>query len=182
MADEKLMAYFKFDEADLQANKEGRFSEKQKERLAAMDQSNQRLRKLLAIILICVGVGSLVALPFLVRDLSPLICWVPVGLLGGLLGVYLLRTSSGKNKKYKLRKMQGKISYSRHINSDKGYKENGYWIIHVGKSWFYVSENVPTILKEGAEYSVYTYAFQAWTYILTAELATAADAPALTSD
>jgi hypothetical protein len=118
-------------------------------------------------------VGAIAA-PFLSGDTSLWFLWIPFGLLSGLLALYLLLTSPGRNKPYKVRKMQGAVNYSRHIHQDKHVPVIGYWIIHVGKSWFNVAENMPTILKEGAEYAVYTYASEGSTHILSAELVTEA--------
>ncbi len=42
MEDPKLMSYFKFDEADLQANRNGQFTEKQKARLSTEDKSSRK--------------------------------------------------------------------------------------------------------------------------------------------
>ena len=53
MQDKKLEDYFKFEEADLQANREGHFSTKQMDMLAAMDSSDNIRRKIS-------GVGSLI--------------------------------------------------------------------------------------------------------------------------
>lgn len=177
MADEKLMAYFKFDEADLQANRSGKFSEKQKARLATIDVKDRQSRKILGISLVALAGLLLLATLFWFHDQTLLCIWLPFGLIGGALGVIILRVIPDKSKKFKLRKMQGVVKYSRHIHQDKHVPVIGYWIIHVGNSWFDVAENMPGILKEGAEYSVYTYAFQAGTQILSAEPVEAAQAP-----
>lgn len=168
MTNEKLQTFFKFEDADLESNRSGKFSEKQKARLATLKTRERISGKILGILLIGVAVFVLLATPFLYNNPAFLCAGLPVGLIGGVIGIFVLRAKY-KNKGYRLRKMQGKVSYARHINSDKHYEENGYWIIHVGKSWFYVPEKVPDILKAGSEYAVYTYAFQGWTYILTAE-------------
>ncbi len=181
MADEKLQAYFKFDDADLEANRQGKFSEKQKARLAEIDVKDRRSRKILGIFLIALAGALALTAIFWVHDQTFLSVWLPLGLFGGLIGVLLLRFIPTKSKKFKLRRMQGVVKYSRHIHRDRHVPVIGYWIIHVGNSWFDVGENVPSVLKEGAEYIVYTYAFQAYTYILSAEPVAASDSPAETA-
>ena len=41
MQEQKLMNYFKFDEADLQANRNGQFTDKQKARLVKEDKRDR---------------------------------------------------------------------------------------------------------------------------------------------
>jgi hypothetical protein len=170
MTDAALQTYFKFDEADLAANQKGQFSEKQKARLAALGPASQRERKIVGMIFICVAVAvlawDLLGPPsfFVLRSLE-----YAMALISGAVGVYLLLPSAPKNKKYKLRKMQGIVSYSRHVNKDMHGPVLGYWIIHVGKSWLYVAETTPKFLIPGQEYNVYTYASQGSTFILSAE-------------
>ena len=181
MTDAALQTYFKFDEAELLENQNGRLSENQKKRLARNDQSAARSRRFTGIALICIAVGALIYVvlsaliwggEFFEQLFQLLIFGGSVfffALLAGSLGLYLLKTSSVKNKKYKLRKLQGLISYTRHTNKRTGNQVIGYWIIHVGTAWFYVSEEVPKILIAGQEYNVYTYASQGSTHNLSAE-------------
>ena len=181
MTDAELQTYFKFDETELLDNQNGRLSENQKKRLAGSEQSAARSRRYIGIALICIAVGALIygmisALTWGGKFFEQLFQFLIFGssisffaLLAGGLGLYLLRTSSVKNKKYKLRKLQGLISYTRHTNKRTGNQVIGYWIIHVGTAWFYVSEEVPKILIADQAYNVYTYASQGSTHILSAE-------------
>jgi len=181
MTDAALQTYFKFDEAELLENQNGRLSENQKKRLAGNDQSAASTRRFAGIALICIAAGALIsvvigALTWGGGIFEQLFQFFIFGssvsffaLLAGGLGLYLLRTSSVKNKKYKLRKLQGLISYTRHTNKRTGNQVIGYWIIHVGTAWFYVSEEVPKILIADQAYNVYTYASQGSTHILSAE-------------
>ena len=115
------------------------------------------------------AVFVLVAAPFLYRNLTFLSVALPFGLIGGGGGIFVLRAKY-KNKSYRLKKMQGKVKYSRHVPRDIQGPQFRNRIIHIGRSWFDVAEDMPTVLKEGTEYCVYTYAFQGSTFILTAEL------------
>ena len=55
MIDQKLMDYFKFDQADLGANENGQFTEKQKERIFKEDKSNRKWSRIGGIVLIFIG-------------------------------------------------------------------------------------------------------------------------------
>jgi hypothetical protein len=172
MSDEKLQAYFKFDDADLETNRGGKFSEKQKARLAALNTGQRNFNKILGIAMIALPVFVLVAAPFL-KNSAFLPIGLPFGLICAAVGFVILRATSDKNKSYRLRKMQGQVKYSRHVPTTSVHGARYHTrIIHLGKSWFYVAEDMPTIMEEGAEYSVYTYASQGWTHILSAESAT----------
>lgn len=181
MADEKLQAHFKFDDADLEANRQGNFSKKQRVRLANIDIRERQFGKILGISLIVLAGLLVLTAIFWLHDAAFLFIWLPLGLLGGGIGVIILRVIPSKSKKFKLRKMEGVIKYSRSTHLSAGKSAIGSWIIHVGKSYFTVGENVPKIVTEGAEYIFYTYAFQGATYVLSVEPVTASDSPVETA-
>jgi hypothetical protein len=177
MQDEELEAYFKFDEVDLQANRNGQFSEKQKHRFSEMDQSRRNGRVFAGIVFIGVAIaGPLVTLWLGVSVQNPLLT-VLFGfffglvwpLLWGALGIYLLRTLSSKQK-YKLGKVQGHISFSRHINTRTRNPVYGYLVLHVATKRFDVPENFPTIMKPGDEYLLYYITTAGTSKIISAAL------------
>ncbi len=57
MIDQSLMNYFKFDDTDLQANRDGRFSEKQKNRLSKSQQDWKKGNLNWGLVLVALGVG-----------------------------------------------------------------------------------------------------------------------------
>jgi hypothetical protein len=73
--------------------------------------------------------------------------------------------------------MQGRVKYSRYQPRTFKGKQYNNRIIHLGNSHFDVAEDMPSILKEGADYIVYTYAFQGSTKIISAELMSESQAP-----
>ena len=175
MADQSLQTYFKFDEADLEANRRGQFSEAQKARLAALNKNQRMQRWVLGFLLLGIMLVIVVLAPFKWNTFDFPTLIFPLGLLSGVIGVFILRSTKKPDKKYKLKKMQGKVKYSRHKPNVDGPHFNNR-IIHLNNSYFDVAEDMPDILKEGAEYIVYTYAFEGVTQILSAELV--ADNPA----
>ena len=169
MSNATLQEYFKFDDADLEANRRGQFSEAQKIRLAGLKKKNPIQRWVLGFLLLGVMSVVLILAPSQWNktfDFPTLI--FPVGLAAGVIGFLVLRSTKKPDRKYKLKKMQGIVKYSRHIPKAGGPNFRNR-IIHLNHSYFDVAEDMPTILQEGAEYAVYTYAFEAATYILTAE-------------
>jgi hypothetical protein len=169
MSNAALQAYFKFDDADLEANRRGQFSEAQKARLAGLNKKDRIERWVLGCFLLGVMFVVLILAPNQWNktfDFPVLI--FPVGLAAGVIGFFVLRSTKKPYRKYKLKKMQGIVKYSRH-KPEAGGPNFRNRIIHLNHSYFDVAEDMPTILQEGAEYAVYTYAFEATTYILTAE-------------
>lgn len=164
-----LQTYFKFNDADLEANRRGQFSEAQKSRLARLNKKDRIQRWVLGCILLGIMFVVLILAPSQwnkIFDFPTLI--FPVGMLAGVIGFFVLRSTKKPDRKHKLKKMQGTVKYSRH-KPDPGGPNFRNRIIHLNNSYFDVAEDMPTILKEGAEYAVYTYAFEGSTYILTAE-------------
>ena len=60
-AEEQIRGYFSFDEADLFANRNGRFSKKQKKKFEEIDKSTNRFLLILAILILLGAVWSIVA-------------------------------------------------------------------------------------------------------------------------
>jgi hypothetical protein len=170
MSDEKLQNYFNFNEADLQANKEGHFSQNQKDRLSAMDQADVRGNKItgvLALLVALLGVGFAIwgTQSLELRCVSGLA--LPVVFV--TLGVYLLVRKNAK-RAYKLGKAQGTLTYSRHVNQRTRNKVYGWKILHVGKTKFDVGENLSDLMHEGDQYLVFYYPRKGMSHILSAEL------------
>jgi hypothetical protein len=172
-----LEAYFTFDQSDLQANRDGLFSERQKSRLIAIDQSKQRGRVIAGIIFIGAAIAGLAGVIWLGVSDQPVFLKLLLSfffgliwpLLWGALGVYLLRTSSTKQK-YKLSKVQGPISFARHINRRTRNPVYGYIVLHVATKRFDVHEDLPTIMKAGDEYLLYYFNTNGTSKILSAVL------------
>jgi len=60
-AEEQIRGYFSFDEADLFANRNGRFSKKQKKKLVEVDQWTTRFLQILATLVLLGAIWSIVA-------------------------------------------------------------------------------------------------------------------------
>ena len=183
MTNQTLQSYFKFDDADLEANRRGQFSEKQKARLSALNKKERILRWVLGVILVGITILDIVLAPTYWHDSTFPTMTFPIGLLAGIIGLFVLWGTKKADRKYRLKKIQGRVSYTRYKPRTVKGKQYNNRIIHLDNSHFDVAENTPTILKEGAVYAVYTYAFQGSTNILSAERIdeTNVDAPDSTS-
>jgi hypothetical protein len=177
MTNQTLQSYFKFDDSDLEANRRGQFSEKQKARLSALNKKERVLRWVLGIILIGITVVDVVVAPTYWHDSTFPTMTFPIGLLAGVIGILVLRTTKNADRKYRLKKIQGKVAYTRYKPRTVKGKQYNNLIIHFDNSRFDVAEDTPTILKEGADYVVYTYALQGYTNIISAELISESQVP-----
>ena len=176
MPDDKLMTYFKFDESDLQANRDGRLSEKQTHQLAALDRSDRIGRVVIGWLCLGMALAGLVGgvwLAFSEQDLISKLGWAAFGLpcllIFTALGIYLLRTAAAPGKKYKLGHAQGQVRYSRHVMVPSRRTVYGYQLMHVGTTLFTVGNELPALMPADASYNVYYYSRQGSSKILTAE-------------
>jgi hypothetical protein len=169
MTDKILQVYFKFDDSDLEANRRDQFSEKQKARLSALNKKERVLHWVLGVILFGIAILDIVIAPTYWHDPTFPTMIFPIGLFAGIIGLFVLWGTKKADRKYRLKKIQGRVSYSRYKPRTVKGKQYNNRIIHLDNSHFDVAEDTPAILKEGTVYAVYTYAFQGSTNILSAE-------------
>lgn len=169
MADEKLMRYFKFDDADLQANRDGRFSEKQKNNLLKSKNDWKKGNLTWGAVLVALGLGIAVAILAInwifssVNDAHPHLdvrAMITAGvffvLLGGLGFLLLL---AGLNSKQdtstdRVKKIEGSINLDAFaINNSE---------LHVGHKTFEIDETgmesddrLANLVIQGKEYAFY---------------------------
>ncbi len=164
MEDQKLKDYFKFDEGDLQANRSGRFSAKQKDRLFSRHNSAVRQKHIASAILIPVSILMLIWMVYLIyKDFasgsgSDLGAIVQLGLFGAILllaGTYILRISF-IGPKYVVKKAQGPVN----IIKESQLTDNGTAIryeLHVGGETFnmHLESQVGDVMMQGDTYIIY---------------------------
>ncbi len=171
MADQNLMDYFKFDDADLQANRNGQFTEKQTARIVKGDKSGRGLSNLGGIILILIAlIGVVIAVvvvggvalskssdwAFAIPFVAGFGCIWP--LVWGGFGVRSFMYSSSSKHTFKLAKAQG----SANIESRQTYDSNNrpdivVYTLHIGGKNFKVDQSLNNVMRQGAEYAVYYY-------------------------
>ncbi len=184
MSDEALKQYFKFDDADLQANRNGQFTEKQKARLVKEDKRD-RTGSILGggFLLFIALIGIVIAIAAGAADpdwgfrigfglgfgcIWPL-CWGGVG--------YFILQRAFQKFQVKLQRAMGPVNIikaertSTSTDSDGFSHTHHYFVyeMHVGGQSFDVTGDLADIMMQGDTYAVY-YTEGSENDILSAEL------------
>jgi len=174
--DEKLKEYFKFDAVDLDANRQGQFSEKQQIRLIEADRRIQRRFGWRSIPLFLIaGIGPLAAIS--AGDffgLSWKIIWGFgwTGVWGGI-GLVMLLSSLSKPKPLALAKVKGNVNIVRERSYRSSTRRHSTSLqLCIGRHSFDAEEYIADVLMQGNEYILYYE--KDWEEIVSAELVTQA--------
>jgi hypothetical protein len=169
MEDQKLKDYFKFDEEDLQANRNSNFSEKQKKELSSRDSSSIQRRRRSAVIFFSLGIllwlvviGFLIfkGIGYLEQNAWFLICPGPGGLAFMLASIYIFRSSFSIQQTYILKKAEGPINIVRteRTKSDSVTHGTERYVtheLHIGAIAFDVSPDLANIMMQGDGFAIY---------------------------
>jgi hypothetical protein len=170
MVDQKLKDYFKFDEADLSANQNGQFTEKQTARILKGDKSNRIGDNIGAYILLLIAlIGLVVAVPVIGAAVFKSADWgtaIAIGLsfgciwplVWGGLGVRSLFFTSSSKHKFSLAKAQGVVN----LESRQTYDSNNrpdiiVYTLHIGGKNFKADKSLTDVIMQGKEYAIYYY-------------------------
>lgn len=163
MTEQQLMGYFKFDQEDLDANRNGRFTEKQRLRLVKEDKSSRGwgMAGGLGLMLIAlVGLGG--AIFGWINDsdwgfrigfgLGFGVVWP---LVWGGLGLMFISGSLGKHQ-LKLASVRGRANIVRRESySSESHSTSVYHELHIGGHEFDVEEDAADVIMQGQEYILY---------------------------
>lgn len=184
MTDQKLMDYFKFDEADLQANRSGQFTEAQKKYLSTESKYDKGANLIAGIFLLLValaglafGVATVITNPNVATRLQfGLTCGCGLPLIFVVLS---LRPFSRAFAKFQvqLQKAEGPISIvkaertSTSTRSDGTSSTSHYFVyeLHVDTASFDVTPELADIMMQGDVYALY-YSQGSERVILSVEL------------
>ena len=169
MEDQKLKDYFKFDEEDLQANRNLDFSEKQKKDLSSRDISTIQRRRRAAVIFFFLGILLwLVVIGFLIfkgvgyleQNAVDLICLGPGGLVFLLASIYIFRSSFSIQQNYLLKKVEGPINIVRteRTKADSVTHNTERYVtyeLHIGAITFDVAADLANIMMQGDGFAIY---------------------------
>ncbi len=180
---ESIMDYWKFDEADLGANRLGQLTEKQKKCLVGEHKSQRGVfigvGGVVAFLFLCLPVlliGSRVLLPMLLsgkpsdlQELIPLIAMGGFGIIfigtavlivGAVVIFYAMRAS--KPAEIAVLTARGKVEYTwgtKRVrtpgSSVRSYEDVRVLHLNLGDKKFEVKEQLQEIIQEGEEWSVY---------------------------
>lgn len=166
MSDQLLMDYYKFDADDLYANQSGRFTDKQKLRLTALDKSRRKASMGLGIFLVIIGlIGPTIAIASSIGnpDIGFIIGFgIGFGLVWPLIwgGIgYMLIKGAREKKEFTVASVQGRANIvareSRTTDSDGHTSTHTYYELHIGGHTFSAQRDVADVIMQGDEYTVY---------------------------
>jgi hypothetical protein len=179
MFDEQLMKYFKFDEADLQANRSGQLTEKQTTGMAEDDKYNKIFGAIGGIFLFLIAVlGFYVGVSGFSQSYDirgRLTAVVLVAAWGGLFGGLCARTMRHAFSKFQVRilKAEGPVNIvkvERTSTRPNGTTSRFYaYEMHIGTGTFDVTSDLAGYMMQGDIYAIY-YTQDSEKEILSTEL------------
>jgi hypothetical protein len=163
MSSNQLQAYFKFDDADLMANRMGQLTPKQIERLTQEVKASRGCGLIsgVGLMLIALLPATIVLLTGAVQQMGVifLLPWVLIWLpIWGLIGFSMIR---GAFKKHvvTLQKVEGPInivkSVSTSTDSDGHTSTSVSYDLHVGGKKFDVNSHLADFMMQGDTYTIY---------------------------
>jgi hypothetical protein len=162
MPDASLMSFFKFNEADLSANKAGRFSAAQQERLKHQDKWKRGGSLGGGVVALIVALASLIfAIIFLVNNHDPesgpemgIAFGIVVPLVFGFFGVRNLWKAFGP-REMRVANVQGPASIAIRKWRDEQGVEFSHAELRIGGRKFLQTTGLPNAMSNGKEYRVY---------------------------
>src|SRR6202142_740613 len=163
MSDPQLISYFNFDEADLAANRNGQFTDKQKARLVKEDKRDRTgsiigggFLILIALIGLVIAIAAGIADPdwgFRIGFGLGFGCIWP--LVWGGIGYLLLRRAFAKFQ-VQLERAEGPVNIVEAVRT-YGSNHSHYFVheLHIGGKSFDVEANLADIMMQGDTYAVY---------------------------
>ncbi len=156
MTDEKLMQYFKFSEADLEANRYGRFSKEQEKKLYGRQSGANKEKRIAVAIAFPLSLIMLGWMGYLISQNTGGGNVIILGCFGSLFfvaSIYIFRLSLIRQK-YLLKKVEGPINI---IKGQKIINDHAsiYYELHVGGKTFHASSALGDIMMQGDTYAIY---------------------------
>jgi hypothetical protein len=163
MDDQKLKDYFKFNEADLQANRSGAFSPAQKQRLSGRQGQAIRQKQIAVAIALPLALIMLGLMGYLIFRSSVLglktdptysfflgLCGFPLLLAA----IYIFRLSFLRQK-YLLKKAEGPINIIKEQRRSSDGHHYTHYELHVGGKTFRAASELGDVMLQGDTYAVY---------------------------
>jgi hypothetical protein len=169
MSDDRLMKYFKFDQADLSENRKGLLSQKQTARLKGERGSFKTKARIVGSI---IGLGSLTVLCVIFWSgalnesgilifIIPLLFLMPLGVAGFLI---FGKFADGN---YSVKKVEGPIELTMTQTYNQDGTTNHHYRLQIGDQSFVTDPELSKIMVNGDTYRIY-YS-EDWSEILSAE-------------
>jgi hypothetical protein len=163
MSDQSLMDYYKFDQADLIANQNGKFTDKQRTRIFKEDTSSRKSGRIWGSLLLLIGAGGLCGAIAAISQDHDLGFVIGFGLGFGIIwplvwggiGYFLVKDSFSKHE-FKLAKVQGQVNIVRRESySSESHTTSVYHELHIGGHEFSIQGDAANVLMQGDEYILY---------------------------
>ena len=173
MTDPQLMSYLDFDEAELQANRNGRLSEKQKTRLEQAEKSSKGCSSIMGFFLVGIGLIGVWIAVSAASALMETERGAAIGVILGLgvawplvwggLGISSIRRSFAKVE-IKVKTAEGPINIVKVVRdsynpSTKMHTDEEAYELHVGRKTFEVESDLADAMRQGDVYAVYCAEF-----------------------
>ena len=153
MEDQKLKDFFEFDEFDLQANRMGQFTEKQKARLAKKDKESKVWGTILT--LLGLGSGYLAINSLSAEDWSSRIFGICIFFIVAIFlcvrGLAMVGSAFQKSK-WSIERVEDKVDWKSDDNYVKG--RDGDRILRIGGKKFNVDADLADVMRQGTTYAV----------------------------
>jgi hypothetical protein len=166
MSDQQLMDYFDFDTDDLYSNQNNRLTEKQRQRLTALEKSRRRTSTGLGIFLMLLGLGGpIIAIVAGLSNDDPgfrIGFGIGFGLVwpvvwGGI--GYLMVKSARQKRPREVASVRGRANIlareSQHRDSDGRTTTRVFHELHIGGQTFGVNRSIADVIFQGDEYILY---------------------------
>ncbi len=162
MEEQTLMNYFKFDAADLQANRNGQVTEKQKARMIKDSKSGGILENPFALLFIFIGLVGIVIAIVTGITTNDWIFRISFGLgfgciwplaWGGIGVRSLLGSASSSNHQFTVARVQGAAGLDRRQTYDGSWEH----ALQIGGKRFTAEPGLDAVLTPGAQYVLYYY-------------------------
>ncbi len=163
MVDQQLMNYFKFDEADLYANQNGQFTDKQKADIIRRDKSSRTGSRIWGGAMMFIGLIGLAGavLAFVSSEDWGFRIGFGIGfgiiwpLIWGGIGWAIVASSFNKHD-FKLARVQGRANLVAHESyNSSSHTTSTYHELHIGGHDFDVEGDMADVIMQGEEYILY---------------------------
>ncbi len=158
MSDEALLKeYFKFDEADLFANRSGTLTEKQRKRLADNALFSKKVFLIAGCVLFAIAIVPSIVLFFVKAPAFFLIIWSLIWIpVWSFIGIKVIRMGRPDKKDFELKSVEGRVNIVKDENYNLNTKRNDVdYELHIGGVTFDVEPDLADIMMQGDSYAVY---------------------------
>jgi hypothetical protein len=156
MSDPDLQKYFSFDEADLNANQSGVITSKQRTRILEDAKFSSKFFLVGGVGIFLIGLLLGAYLLFTTTSMDSILFGIVLILLGGIIGIAVIRMGRSNIKELKLKKLEGKVNIIKETTYNGTKKQWGdAYELHIGRKTFDIESDLVDIIQQGGTYGIY---------------------------